>query len=569
MALLILWAGCSASDSNAVGSGSAGSGSNVDEGAKIAAAPPIGTYLLEPVSGRRVRLTFGEQTSIDVLVTDADGEPLPDKRVNFALVGRIQGATLTGLNAVTNADGEVSNSLIAGMMTGTFAVRVSLPGAKDLDLDVAVSDAGFGTLVVTAAYQGTRLVVRRVVFAQADVGCGEAERMVGDPMATLGEADEAAKFLALPAGVTYAVTAIGEGENGSIVAQGCVDGVSVGASREVEATIVWSDEPLLPVGRFALTAELDSSVPAATLSGVAGSALATRVRIDGDGEISPVYADGRFLLDSLDAALRSDDGSGNADLALLADQLAQARLNPKAADYADKTLSALLSMRGKGPLSAVPRVVELITDSMQTLTLSAELTIDTGRKTLPVAWKKLRLEVPALTAGGVPLGVDVDDSDGVTQSKADVLVGQDVLHLSMATLPAPLGALTVEVVRTLIGSGADGHAPEFNALIGCGELGEWLGLQSFGEANACDAGCVSAACALALVRLADAGESELLTLEQERPSLTLQCDLDLTDEDGDLSADQMSTDRMYGEWVSETVNKPGDAVSGPAMASAL
>jgi hypothetical protein len=305
------------------------------------------------------------------------------------------------------------------------------------------------------------------------------------------------------------------------------------------------------------------------LGEAAGSAVATLVRTDGNGEIAPMYADGRFLLDSLDAALRSDTYSGNANIALLADQMAQARLDPKATDYADKTLSALLSMRGEGALSAVPRVVELITDSMQTLTLSAELKIDTGRKALPVAWKKLRLEVPALTAGGTPLGVDVDDSAGVTQSKANVLVGQDVLHLSQATLPAPLGALTVEVLRTLLGTGADGHAQEFSASLGCDDLGEWLGLQSFSQADACDAECVSAACELALARLADAGEDALLTLEQERPSLTLQCDLDLTDEDGDLSAEQMSTDRMWGEWVSATANKPGDAVSGPAMASAL
>lgn len=566
---LLLQAGCAASDPASEANDAVGSAPRVAAGAKVATAPPDGTYLLALVSERRVRLAFGEQTSIEVLVTDADGEPQPEARVNFALVGRVQDATLTSLGAITNSDGEATDMLVAGMKTATFVVRVSLPGAESLDVDVAVSDAGFGTLVVVAPYAGIRTVVRRVVFAQANIDCGEAERTVGDPMASFGEADETASFLALPAGVTYAITAIGEGLDGSTVAQGCVDGVLVRVNREVEATIVWSNEPLLPLGRFALTAELDSGIPAATLSAATGSAAMTLVRTDGNGEISPMYAEGRFLLDSLEATLRSETYLGNANTALLADELSQARLNASAANYSDKTLSALLALRREGPLTAIPRVVELISDSMQTLSLSAELMIDSGSKKLPVAWQKIRLEVPGLIVDGSPLGVEVADSVEVTQSVANVLVGQDVLHLSSATLPAPFGALTGEVLRTLVGAGDEGHADELTSLLGCATLQEWLGQQSFSQANACDASCVSTVCEHAWMRLTDAGESALLTLGETRPSLTLQCDLNLQDEDGDLSAEQMSTDRLWGEWGSETTDKPGDSVFGPAMATAL
>lgn len=527
--------------------------------------PEPGSVELDVLSGSALRLGFGQRAVLELRVSDKDGKPIADANATFALLGRAQGASLASIDGASDADGIVQNTLTAGQAAATFGVRISVPGAYDEIVDIAVSNAGFGTLIVSAPYEGVRTVLNRVVFAQAGVGCGEADRTEGDTMTTLTEPDAKAKFLALPAGVLYAVTAIAEGKDGAVLAQGCLEGVPVKADRELAATVTYSDEPLISTGAFALDAALDGDDPATVLRAALQEAAADLVSADADGNFAPDHAEGRFLLDSLDATLRSEDYADDPDALAMADALASERMNATAGNSPEDLLSTRLADNEEGPLLALPRIGELTADGMHIVSLSVDLAIDAGRPIMPAAWRLLRIEARA-EADKAAVAIDLETK--VVESEAQLLDGEDTLQLAQAALHAPLGALSSQVLDRVIGSGSAGYADEISTTIGCATFETWLLEQSYGQDGACDTACVRAACDRAVTRMASAAKAVLLSLDDSRPTLTLQGQLDLSDDDGDRMAERMSTDRLWGQWDAESASESGDAVFGPATATA-
>ena len=121
-------------------------------------------------------------------------------------------------------------------------------------VDVAVSNAGFGTLVVTASYGGDRAVQQRSVFAQPASTARTPSAWPAIRWPRSRTKTKQARLPALPAGTSYAVTVVAEGADGTIVAQGCVDGVAIESDAETPIEIAFQDQALKPKGEFVLSA---------------------------------------------------------------------------------------------------------------------------------------------------------------------------------------------------------------------------------------------------------------------------------------------------------------------------
>jgi hypothetical protein len=532
-----------------------------------ASAPAPGTFELELVSDTRVQLGFQDEAMLSVRLLDADGEPVAGGAVAFALVGRSQDSSLAAVRAVTAEDGVATNTVSSGTVAAAFKVRVSAPGAFEKNVDVAVSDSGFGTLVVSADYQGARMVMQRVVFAQAGTACADAEPMPGDPMVTLGPGEITAQFVALPAEVDYAIIARAEGRDGTVVAVGCSDAVVVARDDRITVEVAFEDEPLVPSGRFALQAELDATAPATALGAALRDGAETLVNSDADGQLSIVRAEARFLLDSLDSTLRSQDYATPQAIAL-ADAIAMERTTPSGAQSPEQSLQAQLSIKDEGALAAVPEIARLTIEDVQQLRLFAELNVESERRALSAAFHAERVEALPMASGRVPAALDLSDYDSVP-TEATLRADDDVLELSGVRFALPFGALAAQALREVVGVGDSGHGEELRTLVGCTALSSWLAAETYTQGGACDEGCVQATCDRAVARLVSAAESALTALDEARPALVLSGDLELGDSDGDLIAEHMTTDMLSGEWEPAEAGDSGDAVSGAATASTL
>ncbi len=535
-----------------------------------ASGPAPGSAQLTLKTDTPVRLGFKEQSTIDVLLTNADDTPVTGGHVSFALVGRAQDSSLAKLDADVDENGIAENTLIAGKMTATFRVRISAPGAYDTFVDVAVSDAGFGTLSVDAPYTGQRPVAQRIVFAQANMRCMQSARMAGDPMVALSGSDAVARFLALPAAVSYAVTVEAQSKDGTVVARGCTDQVMVKADSEVMVSIDYKDEPLQLSGQYALQADLDSSAPAITLSNTLRSAAESAVNNDAQGQPAPTDAEGRFLLDSLDGTLRSDAYASLPGIAALTTALSQARMDASnaATTSPEHSLQALLAVNGEGPLSAAARMSELTDRSLSTTHLVATVTLSGKDSANPLSWRAQRIDAsPIATGAGAP-SVDLSALPQSAVTDASFMSDSDSIELSSVRFDAQLGALSVQALNKVVSSDKGGDGDEIRAMVGCATLSEWLGGQSYGQAGACDADCVQAACDRAIARLVGAAQTALGALDDTRPTLTLSGELSLSDENGDLVPERLSAQMLTGQWDPAPTASQGDAVSGAADATA-
>jgi hypothetical protein len=552
--------GCAGSADNAANPAQGSTGSGTSSGAK---AVPI-TLQLELLSETSLHVGFGERPMVQALLTDSSGAPVPDTLVSFALMGRAQDSSLASLDVSTDADGVATNTLIAGRMPSTFRLRVSAPGALDVFADVAVSNAGFGTLSVNVAYHGNRAVAQRVVFAQASTTCALAERMVGDPTVTLNDKNDSARFLALPAALPYAVSVMAESSDETVLAKGCVDGVIVDADTESTVDLSYTDEPLQPAGQFTLIAQLDSSAPAAVL--VASLRDAAQTLVQSDVKKPLPDAEGVFLLDSLDGTLRSDSYAKLPGVTTLADALSAARTARGTAGMLEHSLQAALVANAQGPLAAVSRIVELSQKSLGMMRLTAALSLSSGKR--PLAWQSMRIESLPTVDGAAPPSVDLTPWQDMTQVTASFQAKQDTLELTSLHQRAQFGSLAAQVLTKVVSADTMGQGGEIRALMGCSSLGDWLARQNLAQKAACDAACVQATCDRAVARITGAGQAALLTFDDTRGTLTLQGSFKLADLDGDLVPDQLSAAGFAGQWDAAAAGQ-ADALSGPASATAV
>lgn len=559
--------GCSASSNS---SGATGTSSAKSKRRAAGAAPA--SQQLEVVSDDPLQLAFGEQQPIRVQLTDAEG-PVAGVLVSFALVGRPQDSSLSGIDVATDDDGYAENTLIAGQMAAAFKVRISSPAASETFVDVAVGNAGFGTLVVDATYTGHRAVAQRTVFAQANMTCAQAARMPGDPTVTLGRETNEARFLALPAGVTFAVSATAQSASGTLVATSCKDGVTVQQDAETPLALSYSDRALMPAGQFALETELDTSAPAAVLAGALRDA--TNALVDGDAAGLPVAdPEGHFMLDSLVGTLRSADYAKLPGALDAATALSLARATAFPGMSPDHGLQALFDVNGEGPHDALARVLELSQKALAGTRIKATVALSNTKH--PLAWQSESMQAqPIAGAGGAmntsatPVSVDLTVWQGTTDVGAKFVAAKDTIELSSVRLRVQFGLLATGVLGSVLGGDKGGDGDEIRGLLGCASLEEWLGKQSLISKKICDASCVADVCDRALARVQGAGQAALVALDSTRPTLTLKGELMLEDRDGDLIPEQLTGEAFSGQWDPPASGGSGDAVSGPATAMSL
>ncbi len=524
---------------------------------------PLGSREIRLLSEDRVRLGFSERSTILVQLVDREGTPLPDSLVSFALVGRSQDAGLTRADVVTNADGIAENMLTASAMSASFDVRITAAGAQEQRVAIGVSDAGFGTLRVQAPYVGARTALQRNVFAQANMDCKRAMPMSGDPVATIGPRESMAEFLVLPAGFQYAVLALAEGKDGVVVARGCVDGVRVNAEGVTLVWVKFENEPLEADGTFSIEAELDVSEPADVLGATLRNAAETLVLNDalGNALTSP---EARLLLDALDSTLRSETLARDPAAIALADALAADRSTPLGLLSPQAELAGLLRANGVGALSTIQLMAKVTKADMQRLRLLARVGIESenGSDTLVLTFDAMRVEARAKDAmAPPPAAVDLTH---LPAAETTAIRGEDdVLVFEGARFALPFGLLGSQVLRQAVSFGANGYGSDIRAQIGCDQLQEWLSWKLYAQ-EGCDSGCVQMACDRAVARLTSAAETALMAVDETRPTLTLAGELQLDDTDGDLFAEQLSSEALTGEWNPAEGENDGDVIEGAA-----
>jgi hypothetical protein len=557
--VVALAAGCSASDSSATlaHGGSTSNARATDKDAGI----ELGTRKLELTSNTSLKLGFGAQSHVRGRLLDDAGKPLAGEHVSFALLGRPLDSAVAELDAQTDDSGAFVNTLIAGKSDATFRVRVSSEGAYDAFVDVGVSNAGFGTLVVTASYGGDRMVQQRSVFAQAGVDCKDAARMSGDPMATFAGGDAQATLPALPAGTKYAVTVVAESGSGTVVAQGCVDGVTIESDMQTPVEIQFKDSALMSKGEFALTATLDATLPASALSAVLRSAEEAAIVGDTPGQPAPPDAEARFLLDSLDYVLRSKDFAGATGVTTLAKALASDRMQAASDATPDHTLQSQLELNSQGALAAVALVAMLSQADLEAMRIEGALSLGSS-----VTFQPERIVAVPVRPKAADVAVDLTKTKATTDAR--LLSNQDALELSSVRFDAQLGALASQVASAVMSTTAPGRGADIRSTLGCKTLGEWLGQQKYATAAACGKDCLAAACERAASRLLDAADTALSAEDDARPALTLSSTLALHDENGDLIAEKLTGDTLSGEWLPASGSDHGDALSGSVTASA-
>ena len=85
-------------------------------------------------------------------------DPPAQYAISFVLLGDALDASLDRTSVVAGVDGRASVTLRAPSTSTSFVLRATIKGGASVDLPVAVSDQGFGSLVVVPKYSGNRPV---------------------------------------------------------------------------------------------------------------------------------------------------------------------------------------------------------------------------------------------------------------------------------------------------------------------------------------------------------------------------------------------------------------------------
>ncbi len=516
--------------------------------------PPDGgttpTAVLEVVGEPNLALLFGEEAPVRILYREMDGSPIANGAVELALVGRANDSSLSELAIVTDADGEADFRVMAGTTASAFSVRVTAPRAAPILIGVSVSDAGFGGLDVTVEWMGERRVSTRRVAVFTGMTCEDEDVLAGeaDREKTVLETETRAEFLALPAGLVYAVTATGLGPMGDAVAWGCVDDVAIEADVATETTVVMTDLPLEPEGVYATLIDVDSA-PAA-------EALARGVTRGGRSLVESAGGDATFFLDRMEQHLRDEGDIAAADL------LAAER----SASFLDDDLSASLMMDGSGPSRAVDALAAELTLRTARVAIDGRVTLDATDPAFAVASLSTgdaSSAMPSLVIDLASLGLERGRLAFTPMPEDDAIAIDEI----GATIP--LGSLGVAVTDALvIEAGVADLASLLETRGGCGTLVAWSGAEPVVDA-ACDATCVMDVCHGALLSIAGAIEDELRTLDLARSELSLSGLVDARDEAGDLSVDVFSSEEMTGRYASPDGAEHDDVVASVSGARVI
>jgi hypothetical protein len=478
-----------------------------------------------------------EPADFEVQYREADGTPISDQTVTFALEGNAHDASLSAFEATTRSDGRASGTLTAGSTAAAFRIRISAAHAASIHIDVSVSDVGFGDIAVTVVdgVEG-RDVDRFVVRLYAEAFCDDVDLEDTPPAReVVASEDMTALLSSLPADLTYAVVARAEGAAGGALGWGCAD-TEVEADGQVDVEITVVNVPLKVEGTYEGRLQVEAEVTSAMAADVVETA--------GDALLSTSGGDADLLLDAIQAYLHAED----PDLALI---FAEQR------ELMEPDLADALDADGVGGHLAVEEVADALWAALGSFHVLGPLQLDASNEDEPASWHIDQLEVAhADTAQLLPLPEMEAQMDVVLHLDRDEV---DLLSLQV---PLPLGNLAIAVLRSLTRDG-EALAEAFWTRVGCDTLIRWVqeGPVAIGM---CDAECAEVACPTAGAWLVAAMEDAAAGLTASHGQLGFDApvtDGTLTDTDGDGTADQVAFPPLSGLWTAAG-NGAGDTVSG-------
>ncbi|MFK7988233.1 MAG: hypothetical protein AB8I08_19590 [Sandaracinaceae bacterium] len=494
-------------------------------------APGMLTLLSEPSAS----LVTGEMATIAVRYTES-GSPVADAEVNFALIGTAHDSALQNVSLRTSLDGRAETVVTAGTIAAAFRVRATGRGAEPMFVNVAVSTEGFGTLRAVTEYEGRRAEeATRVFRVYSETECDPedgyptfADRSV---MIEADDEDVEARW-SLPVGLSYTVVAELR-MNDIVVADGCVDDISLTADAETEATVTLLDQALRPDGRY------DGQL---TLRpGAAGTRVIEHALLGGRDAVGDSGAG--WFLDALEAELRDRGKITTADTLLAARETQETGLALALDDVA------------VGPLEAINRLGARLETQLAVVALGGPIALSTDDRVLGGVWALDTLRIGASGPDSPPsIDVPLDDLAPMPRLELTWRPEADVIDLAALTLSLRLGALLATVLDAeLAAADTPGMLVEDGA--GCVELAAWIAADG-ALAGDCDADCAAAVCVRALDPVANAVRDRLRGDEALRESLVLSGTLATTDEDADILVDRIEGRGLTGVWLGVSDEDP-------------
>ncbi|MFK7986792.1 MAG: Ig-like domain-containing protein [Sandaracinaceae bacterium] len=208
-----------------------------------------------------VNLGYDEPTSLTVIYETADGEPIPDAVLTWAIDGDDGGARLGAREAVTDATGQTSMTLTSGMSDTMFGVDVVSSTESRARFEVSVSDEILGSITVSMTYAGTRTLVRfdTTLFQGQDCAGLDANAVPAGLRSAPAVSDIGARpaFAGLTPANDYTVAIVARNAT-HVAAFGCQDNIVV-SDGDTPVNITLSDIDLPPnfVGEWDLDNRLD------------------------------------------------------------------------------------------------------------------------------------------------------------------------------------------------------------------------------------------------------------------------------------------------------------------------
>lgn len=503
-------------------------------------ALPVRVLSVSDFPGPRT-LLFGETLAFTVRYAERDGRAVSGGAIGFSMIGVAHDSSLTQTTAVSDADGFAQGALLAGNTPAAFRVRASAVDAAPVTFDVAVGNAGFGAVRAEVHYLGTRAIVARTVAIYGGASC-ESTVTVATPdrEQPLVELDTAARFAALPAGLTYAVVARGAGADGTLLTRGCIDGVLVESGVEAATVVTMEDVAVTAAGSYEVA--LDVNVPGAGESLRAAAAAVVTV-IEASG------GDARLMLDAI--ALDVADRDPTA-----ADTFAAARLN----DSLDTSLGTALSASSTRPTMALTVLSSTAADALSTLRVTGVLELDARGVAAPDGFRDV--QVWSLSLSSMPVEIAAVGPTGAPTALtvAGFSSARSLVIISALDLRMWLGSTARAVLDALASarSASRGFAGLVSDDGGCDAVVRWAEVTPAVSA-VCSSSCVRAACDSVSSALVTTLSELLTSLDAERELLHLEGELAAVDSDADTRLDSLGPSSLTGTWSSASATSADDA----------
>jgi hypothetical protein len=472
-------------------------------------------------------LLLGESLSFSVRYAESDGRPVADAEVSFAMVGVAHDATLVESVARTDANGVARGTLRAGRIRAAFRVRASAMGAAAASFDVAIGDAGFGGLRAEVRYGGERALTTRSVALYAGVSCSDPlAGLAPDREQALVEVGDAVRFVALPAGISYAVVARGESPSGAVLTKGCADAPAVVSGGESSAVVTMADVPPDIEGRYDATLALRAPGAPLALGEAAASVVSASEATGGDAT---------HLLDAVALDLADRDAEAAARFAIA-----------RVAQGLDTSLDDALRAADGGPTRALVALLAGTAEALGALRMSYEVTLDARGRAVADGIADVQLFAAAeRPEGPLPLAFAEAPNVGFMSGYASI---RGLLVVEGLRVDLPLGATIAATLDAVAQSRGMRGAEDFVAgLARCEAVATWAA-STPGIAASCDAACARAACVGVSRTLVAELVAELAPLDRSRAEIALVGAVPVRDTDLDALVDGFGPERVGGTW---------------------